>query len=293
MTSILALGDVNARTLNASLSADFVINFGDKITTPTKLTEEWKNNISKSIIQWYKENPKQKDLRKRLARYTIAGFNKNKKFSKEHCEKMSKSAKGNKNRLGKKDSEITKQRISLALTGRHLSKEHRNKISLVQLGRKQSKEICLKKSISMKEKWKEKEYREKVLKSMLKSLFKRPTSLELRFIEIIKKYSLPYKYVGDGSFLIGYKNPDFINIAGQKICIEIANKKEKSIKRIGRKYQSWQEYEQQRIEYFAKYCWKCIVIWEDELQNEHLLIEKINKEIPLYLVERIRQFFQV
>ena len=32
-------------------------------------------------------------------------------------------------------------------------------------------------------------------------------------------------------------------------------------------YPSWQEYEQKRIEHFAKWGWKCIVIWEDEINS--------------------------
>jgi hypothetical protein len=50
---------------------------------------------------------------------------------------------------------------------------------------------------------------------------------------------------------------------------------ENSIKRGGRNYQSWQEYEKQRIEHFAKCGWKCLVIWEDELEDEQNLLEKI------------------
>lgn len=32
----------------------------------------------------------------------------------------------------------------------------------------------------------------------------------------LRRYNLPYKYTGDGSFLIGNKNPDFINSDGEE-----------------------------------------------------------------------------
>lgn len=55
-----------------------------------------------------------------------------------------------------------------------------------------------------------------------KSLRRRiPSSLEEKFQKIINKYNLPYKYVGDGSFIIGHYNPDFINVNGEKIAVEV------------------------------------------------------------------------
>jgi hypothetical protein len=125
------------------------------------------------------------------------------------------------------------------------------------------------------ERWKNKEYKEKAIKKILKSMFKRPTYLEIKFLDFIKRNNVPLIYCGDGSLLIGGKNPDFVESNGKKICVEVGNKFEKSIKRGGRNYQSWQEYEKQRIEHFAKCGWKCLVIWEDELEDEQNLLEKI------------------
>lgn len=100
------------------------------------------------------------------------------------------------------------------------------------------------------------EYREKVITNWFKSLWKRPNSLELKFIKIIKEKNLPYKYVGDGSFLIGFKNPDFININGEKICIEVANH-----------FHHPEPWAEKRIQHFEKWGWKCYIIFEDELDR--------------------------
>ena len=99
---------------------------------------------------------------------------------------------------------------------------------------------------------------------------KRPTSLEKTFIGLIKKHNLPYKYVGDGAFLIGYKNPDFINVNGEKICIEVANMVE---------IHHGKDYEEQRIKHFAKYGWKCLVFFCDNkcefIESEKEILSKI------------------
>ncbi len=131
-----------------------------------------------------------------------------------------------------------------------------------------TKEFKKKMGLLYKRNWQKPEYRDKTIKAILKGLFKRPTSLEKKFIEIIEKYNLPYKYVGDGSFLIGFKNPDFVNIDGEKICIETANR-----------FHHQGDWAEKRIEYLKRWGWKCLVVWEDELINEEKLIKMIRCEV--------------
>ena len=64
-----------------------------------------------------------------------------------------------------------------------------------------------------------------------------PTSLEEKFLKIIGKNGLPYKYVGDGSFMISNKNPDFINVNGAKIAIEVYAEYFKTLN--GRNIDNW------------------------------------------------------
>lgn len=44
---------------------------------------------------------------------------------------------------------------------------------------------------------------------------------EKRFIELCRKYHLPFRYVGDGSRWIGSYNPDFVEENGRKLVVEI------------------------------------------------------------------------
>jgi len=135
----------------------------------------------------------------------------------------------------------------------------------INLGRKHTEEWKIKNGEMLKLRWKNEEFREKNIKAALNGLLKRPTSLEKKFIEIVRKHDLPYEYVGNGSFLIGFKNPDFINLNGQKICIEVANH-----------FHHQGDWTYKRIEHFKKWGWDCIVIFEEELKDENKILDKIN-----------------
>lgn len=69
--------------------------------------------------------------------------------------------------------------------------------------------------------WNDPEWKAQQIQKYLTASFIRPTGPERKLIRIIKKYKLPYKYTGDGSFIIGGLNPDFVNINGEKIAIDV------------------------------------------------------------------------
>jgi very-short-patch-repair endonuclease len=213
--------------------------------------------------------------------YQIRG-KKHPMYGKHHSEesrrKMSASLKGrkvwNKGKswsveVRKKISE-TKKRLyterKLKVWSQGLTKETDERVR--KLGLKSSK--TKKERQTMKKLWQNPGYREKMIKSALKGLVKRPTSLEKHFLMICKKHNLPFKYVGDGSLLIGFKNPDFVECNGKKICIEVAN-------RYFQYHKPNEVYKQKRIEHFAKFGWKCLVFFEDDLKNEEKIVQKIKE----------------
>lgn len=118
---------------------------------------------------------------------------------------------------------------------------------------------------SAQKRWANKEYKEKMIEVMLAGLIKRPTSLEKQMINIITKYNLPYKYVGNGSFLIGYKNPDFININGEKKLIEVGNI-----------FHHQGNYVQKREKHFTNYGWKSYIFIGDTL-NEQVIVNTLKE----------------
>lgn len=155
-----------------------------------------------------------------------------------------------------------------AKRGTKLSEEWKRKIGEGMKGHKNahgkrwklSEETRKKQSESNRRRWMDKKYREKMIDILFKNLRLRPTSIEQQMIKIIKKHNLPYKYVGDGNFWIGRKNPDFVNINGEKKLIE-----------VGSHYYhpKVKDYEDQRRKHFERYGWKSyFFITAEKLLNE-------------------------
>lgn len=158
-----------------------------------------------------------------------------------------------------------------AKTGRKHSKKHpstkhsKKHIMPKGFGERQSK--------LRKKSWQNPEYREKTLKAMFAARDSRPTKPEKKLRRGLNKlFPGEYKYVGDGSIFIGYKNPDFININGQKKVIEMFGNYWHSEEVTGR---TKQQEENQRIRHFAKYGFKTLIVWERELLNIQRLKRKL------------------
>ena len=101
------------------------------------------------------------------------------------------------------------------------------------------------------------------------------TKPEKKFIKLIELHNLPFKYVGNGTFWIGYPpmNPDFVHLK-KKIAIEIFGDywhRRPGIPKL--------QTEEGREAAFAKYGWKLAVIWEYELENEDEVIQKVRKYV--------------
>jgi len=105
--------------------------------------------------------------------------------------------------------------------------------------------------------------REHVRKALRKRI---PSMLEKKFEKIIDGHNLPYVYVGDGSFKVGTYNPDFININGKKIAIEVYTRFYKQID--DRNIEDWKE---ERTEVFRSYGWEIIYFDETEVNEKKVL----------------------
>jgi len=113
--------------------------------------------------------------------------------------------------------------------------------------------------------WENSDYREKTIKGSASSnATSKPNKPEMVFMEFIKKYRFPYKYVGNLKFWIGSKNPDFVHNNGKKKVIEVYGD-----------YWHRGEDPQERIDAFEKHGYDCLVIWEHEIYKEKR--EVINK----------------
>lgn len=132
------------------------------------------------------------------------------------------------------------------------------KLNHSRKGTKLSKEHLKKCSEGLLRHYSDKDRKEKHIRSIMKGIIKRPTSFESRLIGLIKKYKLPYKYVGNGEFFINGKNPDFVNTNGQKTLIEVYHW-----------YPARKNYEIERYNFFSKYDFRTAF-----LQDEHLFSDE-------------------
>lgn len=179
--------------------------------------------------------------------------------SPETIKKMSEAAMGHPAwNKGAAFSEKTKKKLSLINTGKHHSEETKEKLR----GKHPSDETRKKQSDAHKGKDRSAETIRKML------MWRGMTRLEKKFQEIADKNNLPYKFVGDGSFMIGRKNPDFININGDKIAIEVYARYYKL-----RHAETVQEWMDDRERVFREYGWNVIFFDETQVTEANVLKE--------------------
>lgn len=234
---------------------------GHKIRLGMKHSEETKQKFSKSqkgIKELYSSHRKGLTFEQEYGFERAKQIKNKSSISHKESECISNSIR-NLGRYSKKGwHHIDKTKLKLSQ-----NKERARKISEKLTGRKLSEETKIEMRLKTKERWQNPEYRKKVLGRRI------PSSLEKKFIDIIDKLNLPYKFVGNGQFFIERFNPDFINCNGEKIAIEVFYRKHKEQFRNG-----LEEWKQKRQEIFNNYGWK--ILFFDEMQvNENFIIKNL------------------
>lgn len=264
----------------------------------TKEYEIWRQKLSESHMGHVVS-----DLTKQ--KISIATEDKNNPFYGKHHTEESKN-KNRKAHLGKHLSEEHKEKIRKALKKIFLSKSVRDRISINTKNLWHNKEwrekvLATRKgivpwnkgltaddhpsirksglaiseankgrkvSIETREKIRNSLRGRKYDKNRIKNMMRRriPTSLELKFQGIIDEFDLPYRYVGNGSFVIENCNPDFINTNNKKIAIEVYSRyyKRKNHKDIN-------EWKIQRKKVFDQHGWNLIYFDETEVNGNWVL----------------------
>jgi len=162
-----------------------------------------------------------------------------------------------------------KNRVYCSIACQALDYKERFKGREITWGDKLSE--SLKKSTAFHELNKDPEFQRKRMKALVNN----PTKPERVFMEIIEKNDFPFKYVGDGEVFIGKYNPDFMHSEGEKKVIEI----------FGRAFHDpdvsflenipWYRTYRGRIKIFNQHGYNCIVFWDDELNDENLVVDKV------------------
>jgi len=187
-----------------------------------------------------------------------------KKRNEETRKKLSFSKLGNKNPAKKPE---VREKIRQSITnlikkeghpskGKHLSEETKLKIKLNHWSRKIYENQDIKKAF---------------FKKMLRNLVKKPNKKE-QLLNLILQSNFPneWKYVGSGDFWIGSKCPDFININGKNLVIELFGDYWHT-----KKIKTLTDTEEGRKQFFQQHGFSTLVIWDKELKYPEKIIEKV------------------
>lgn len=221
-------------------------------------------------------------------RMKIGLAHKGRKHSEEHVRKIAMTKIGNKNCVGRIISEETRQRMSEAHKGVIPSERARKRMSEARkgnkyaLGHKHSKDVCKKMSekakgrrfsllhcqkigLANKRRWSDPVIKAKTMGKMFKSLGVKPNRQEKLLTHILDDlFPGEYKFVGDFSFSLGGKSPDFMNVNGQKKLIELFGD-----------YWHKNDNEADRVCHFEQYGFRTLIVWERELKDRDLLKKRL------------------
>lgn len=115
-----------------------------------------------------------------------------------------------------------------------------------------------------KERFEDPRYREFITKAIMDGCRIKPNKPEQFLIKLIEEHNLPFRYVGDGQFILGGKCPDFLNCNGEKQLMELYGD-----------YWHQNDDPQERISFFRQYGFDTLIIWEHELSNPITVASKI------------------
>lgn len=161
------------------------------------------------------------------------------------------------------------ERRSRALKGRVFTTEHKNRIGEATRGRIVSENTKRLISVKSKQNWQNPDYVKKQMRSR-KAL---PSKLEVMFTKLLEDlFPGDWKYVGDGEVILGGLCPDWINVNGKKDIIELFGDYWHSEQIRGR---TKTEEEKRRVDTYAGYGYRTLIIWEHELNDGACLIAKI------------------
>lgn len=154
--------------------------------------------------------------------------------------------------FGKTHTPEARGKLSLSHKGVPLSEKHRASIGIA------SKRVWDRISAEKKNEW---------MGNIRKGLQCFPNKPESTILSILDSiYPNEWKFVGDGQVIICGKNPDFININGQKKIIEL----------FGDYWHRGQN-PQDRIDVFKPFGYDTLVIWERELKQIESVVDKIRE----------------
>lgn len=124
-----------------------------------------------------------------------------------------------------------------------------------------------------KKQWQNPEFRDKTIRASRLGSNVHPNKPEIYLQSLLDElYPNGWSFVGDGTLIIGGKNPDFAHMNGKKQLIEVFGDfwHSEQVKGITREQE-----ERDRINLFREYGYSTLIIWESELNHPDRVKEKI------------------
>ena len=235
---------------------EFIVSYSRR-DTAKYCSRECQTESKKGHIPWNKNIPCKEGVRIKISKAKtgkqlseahknkIGLANKGKKLTLQTRKKLQIKLLGNKNGRGNK--------------GKIMSSGQKEKLRKINLGKKSSEETKRKIRKALKGRQLTPTHLHNIL------TFRSPNKSELLLNRILKTtFPHEWKFVGNGKVSIEGKNPDFININGRKLIIDL----------FGKHWHEESEVEP-RKELFAKYGYKTLILWDYELKNEVVIINKV------------------
>jgi len=191
--------------------------------------------------------------------------------SEETRVKMSVAHRGERNAFfGRTHTAETRERIRQSrigkptTAGREASAETRQRIS--EAGKGISRKSATR-GATYKAMWNNPEWAARRVRRIAEGRQRKPNKAEIALCDVLEDFAPGnWRYVGDGSFLIGRLNPDFVNVNGKKQVIELFGE-----------YWHKPEDEHKRARIFGEYGFAMLVVWQTELADPVALRVKLEE----------------
>lgn len=175
---------------------------------------------------------------------------------------------------GKHHSPQTTENLSIRFKGRRRSPSTEF-TSEVMRKKCRDPEERKRRSIRTRQLWQSKEYVEKTIASLIKSLAKRPNELEQKAIKTLDaNFPNEWEYTGDGKVMLGKLIPDFTNKNGQKKVIEVFGEYWHTGERTKNREERT---ERGRVKAYQKLGFSCLVLWDRDIENEDRVVKLVKE----------------
>ncbi len=157
-------------------------------------------------------------------------------------------------RKGFKSTDETKEKVRLATLGNSSHLGHKHPPEAIETMRRKRKEY-----------WETTPNRDEHIGKIIASSHVKPNNCELELLRLFNEVAPnEWDYVGDGQFILAGKNPDLMCVNGKKQVAEL----------FGDYYHRGEDPEE-RMNLFALYGYKTLIIWESELKEPEKVLNKI------------------